>query len=163
MLSPMFGVNLPAPKPLTYALACAMCAAGKGTAYVMGQKPFSGVSDFKNSACACEERYEFFFKRYLENQYMQGCAASWSWVRESIRATDALMRKAALSKIKTPVLVFSGTADEVVSKPAHRRFAELTDSARLVIVPKGKHELFTDTAQRSGAVWREIFSFLEEN
>ena len=159
MLSPMFGVNLPAPKPVTYALACAMCAAGRGGDYVVGQKPFSGVKDFENSACACAERYDYFFKRYVENPYMQGCAASYGWVRESIRGTDALMKPAALERIKTPVLVFSGTADEVVSKPAHCRFTDGVECARLITVPKGKHELFTDTAERNGALWREIFAF----
>ncbi len=161
MLSPMFGVNLPAPKPLTYALACTMCTVGRGKSYVMGQKPFSCEKDFNNSACACEERYDYIFKKYLEFPYMQGCAASYGWLRESIKLTDLIMEKATLKKIKTPVLVFSGSSDEVVSKHAHRRFVNEVASARLVVVPHGKHELFTDTARKNGALWREIFSFFE--
>ena len=162
LLSPMFGVNLPAPRPMTLALCGLMCALGRDKAYVMGQKPFSGVEDFKNSATACRERYDYFFDKSLQSEYRQGCAASYSWARESIRGTDELMDEGELAKIKTPILVFSGTADEVVSLRAHRRFAERVESSRLVVVPKGKHELFTDTAQRTGALLLKMFGFFEE-
>lgn len=162
MLAPMFGLNLPAPKPITYAFVRAMCAAGREKGYVIGQKPFSPVRDFKNSDCACEQRYDYRFDKYLKNPYMQGCAASCGWVRESIAASDALMKRQELSKIKTPILVFSGTADEVVTKSAHRRFVKEVETAKLVVVPKGRHELFTDTALRNGALWNRVFAFFEE-
>lgn len=162
LLSPMFGVNLPAPKPITYAMASIMCSVGREEACVIGQKPFSGKKDFSASACASKAHFDYMFDKYLKNQYMQGCAASYSWLRESLRATGELMKSEALSQIKTPVLVFSGTMDEVVSKPAHRRFVKAVESAALVLVPRGGHELFTDSASRNAPVWEKIFEFFEE-
>ena len=81
----------------------------------------------------------------------------------SMKATEVLMQKKSLERIKIPVLIFIAGNDHMVDNRAIAVFANHVDTASLVCMPASKHEIFNADYKTRCRYYHEIFDFIMKN
>lgn len=159
----------PSSKPVPWGLACflakAFCAAGKSEAYIMGQHPYDGLEEFKDSASVSEARFLYYQKIRQSQPYFQMNGASYGWLLQTSKLNRYLMKKAVKS-IACPLLVFQAQQETFVSKKEQVRFVKKLNRkqkgrAELVFVPEVKHEIFNANSEILEEYWHKILKFLK--
>ena len=143
----------------------AFCKAGRSEDYVIGKKPFTGPKAFEFSSGVCEVQHDYYQTKRVENSLLQTTAPSYGWLQAAIELHDFL-QKEAWKGIRVPVLMFQAERDQLVSNKEQERFLIKVRNAgnkdaKLVRVPKTKHETFNSDRKTTAGVWRMIFLFLE--
>ena len=64
---------------------------------------------------------------------------TWRWIRENIKATRNI-RKRAHEFQDTPMVIVNGTLESVVSTKAHKKICEASNNCTLVSIKNGLHE-----------------------
>lgn len=82
------------------------------------------------------------------------------WTRAAFAEMGRLALKASPA---TPMLVFAGSEEQVVSLRAIRRRCARTPQARLVECPEGRHEIFMEHEGIQRLVWGEVDGFLAQS
>ena len=135
----------------------------RGDRYAAGQSGFSGRPDFEHSSCISRERYYYIFGQRLENSRYQTNGGTYGWLLASMKATEVLMQKKSLERIKIPVLIFIAGNDHMVDNRAIAVFANHVDTASLVCMPASKHEIFNAEYKTRCRYYHEIFDFIMKN
>lgn len=139
-----------------------MCLMGKGTAYANGH-PYDGKETFEESAALSRERFDYYLEQKNAQRELQTCAASFGWLREAGRL-NACLRKKAVKKLRTPVLLFQAQQEQFVSNEEQRRFVKELKAggaeAELILVENAKHEIFNSQPPVLEKYWAQIFEFL---
>lgn len=90
----------------------------RGEHYAAGQTGFDSRPDFEHSSCISRERYDYIFEKRLKNSRYQTNGSTYGWLLAAMRATETLMRKKNLERIKIPVLIFIAGNDHMVDNRA---------------------------------------------
>ena len=80
-----------------------------------------------------------------------------------MRATETLMRKKNLERIKIPVLIFIAGNDHMVDNRAIAVFENRVETASHVCMPASKHEIFYADYLTCCRYYQEIFDFIMKN
>ncbi|MCM1182687.1 MAG: alpha/beta hydrolase [Roseburia sp.] len=155
----------PAPWPVAKLIAGVSCALGKGTSYVMGQKPYGGMERYEDSASTSCARFTLYQERRAAEPLYQTSAASYGWLR-SAGALNRYLRTEGWKRISSPVLLFQAESDSFVCKPEQDWFIQkLCDrgvAARIVRPAGTKHEVCNCADGRVVTdYWEAVFVFLE--
>lgn len=159
----------PSSKPVPWGLACLLakvfCAAGKSEAYIMGQHPYDGLEEFKDSASVSEARFHYYQKIRQDQPLFQMNGASYGWLLQTAKLNRHLM-KSAFKNIACPLLVFQAEKEFFVSKKEQIRFVKKINRqqkgrAELVFVPGVKHEIFNSNSKILEGYWYKILKFLK--
>lgn len=136
------------------------CRAGKGKKYAAGQHGFSEEADFGGSCCQSKARYEYVFRKRLDNEHYRTSGGSYAWVYAGRKAARRLMKRKNIARIDVPVLLFAAGHDHMVDNAGIWQFAERATQTRLVYIPDAKHEIFNANLTARRKYYEEIFAFL---
>ena len=155
--SPMLGLTFGrVPVPVVYA-AASIIGIGERRKNPFGSDgSFNPEPDFENSAGNSRCRYEYYFKKTLNDPHLQTCSPSIQWGKQAARACRYVMSKADLVRI--PVLLFQAGADTIVKNAAQDLFADWSD-CELCQIPGKKHELYMMDSEDLIPYWEKIFAF----
>ena len=154
------------PWPLVLAVSEAMCLSGKGNTYAMGQKPFADEETFETSACLSRSRFSYYYDNVKrKNRRYQTCAASYAWLRESLRMSCHLLMT-AWRKLTMPVLLTQAGKDTYVSNKAQsdliRKIQKKGNThAELLYFQDAKHECYNGYDRLVKNYWNQVFEYLE--
>lgn len=154
--------SAPVPWPLTCLIAKTFCLSGKAEHYVKGNRPYDGQETFAGSASVSEARFDYYQqKRYKEPLYQMN-AASYGWLLQTARLNRYLQKK-AWRLINCPVLVFQAEQEAYVSDKEQVRFVRKLNrkkpgNAKLIRVPRTKHEIFNSGAGLLARYWQWILT-----
>lgn len=160
--SPMLGLSFgKIPLPVAYAFAGLKSIGDKV------KEPLSPVTEFAketyaDSASNSEPRFDWYYRKKLEDPRLQTCAGSAGWGREAIAACWRVRSRRETAKIRIPVLLFQAENDVFVKNDAQEDFAAKVPSCTLVRMPGMKHELYMCPSEAQKAYWERIFAFLRE-
>jgi lysophospholipase len=159
--SPMLGLNFGRiPVPVVYA-AASIIGIGERRKNPFGSDgTFNPEPDFENCACSSECRYNYYFKKTLEDPFIQTCSPSIQWGKQAARACRYVMSKADL--IRIPVLLIQAGEDTLVKNSAEDLFCEWVEGCEKYVVPGMKHELYRTDSPVLIPYWEKIFGFLEK-
>jgi lysophospholipase len=154
--SPMLGLSFP---------TCLVVdvLGGDEPEFAPGGKNYKdGIELFsENTLTNCNVRYERMLNVFEKYPKAQLGGASYKWVNESCEAFKYIYDNC--KKIKTPLIVFSGEEEEIVSRSAHLEFIKILDengkNAKGYLVKKAKHELFIEKDDVRNAVLSKVFDF----
>lgn len=160
--SPMLQVNFgKCPSPVARPLVRYYSVTGRGGEYVFGGHDFDGVYSFTDSSSKSEARYEYTFKKRMDNIEYQTYGATFLWVKAGTEAAQKVRKRKNVRRIKIPVLIFQAGADTLVKPRGQEKFASYCKNAELVHVAKAKHEIFNELTPVRNSYYEKIFSFLE--
>lgn len=148
-------------------IAAFACATGRGTQYVVGQKPYQGIESFKQSSSLSRPRFLYYQQKREKEPLYHLNAASYGWLHAAAHLYRDLMRS-GWKRIEAPVLLFQAENDHLVSNRAQermiRKMAERRPGmAKMVKVSGAKHELFGTRGRMLQTYWNMVFAFLEKD
>ncbi|MBP2298310.1 alpha/beta fold hydrolase [Azospirillum picis] len=164
--APMYAVNFGRlPRRLARWLASLGLALGWGERYAPGQgdyDPAEGRFRPDNPITSDPRRYAAFHGPFAERPDLRVGGVSFAWVSAALDAEDALRGPLGLERVRTPVLMLSAPADQVVRGDAHHAVAARLGNARVIDYPEAKHELLMECDAIRDRVWADIDAFLDK-
>ncbi len=121
---------------------------------------FDGKDRFAKSGARSRARYEYTLNQRRETPEYQTSEATYAWARAAIRATDSVLLHA--QNVKIPVLICQAGYDTYVDNSGQDAFAGKCKTARVVVFPKAKHEIYTAPPATLARYYRTILSFYEK-
>ena len=116
--------------------------------------------DFENSCDSSACRYHYYYKKRLNDPFLQTQNPSINWGKQSVRACGRVTSKKETAKIRIPVLVIQAGNDTVVKNASQDLFASRVKGCELYRVPDMKHELYMTDSDVLIPYWEKIFAFL---
>lgn len=160
--APMFEINRGGvPLSLVKAITSLNCLFGRGKSFLPGQKPFSPVENFADSAANSKPRYLYYFEQQLATPVFQNGGSSFRWAKESLHADERLLKPSNCAKITIPVLLFQAEKDTTVSPGGQDQFIHQIGNGKLISVPGSKHEIYLGNNDILEKYWHVIFNFLK--
>lgn len=146
--SPMFGIRS---NPIPASVALSIAEFGlRLNEWLQPDKPwyFPARADYqdipfaKNDLTHSAARYAKFRHLYEQHPSIQLGGPTFAWVVQALRACTRV--EAEAQRITIPVTLVQSGGDTVVDNASHQRVLGLLPQARLVTVPKARHELFIE-------------------
>lgn len=160
--SPMLQVNYgKVPDAAVAALAVYTKMAHIDEDYAPGQHAFTDQSDFKNSNCDDEDRYEYAYDLRRKDKDYQTWGGTYSWVRAARDGARQALRHA--DKINIPVLLCQAGNDHAVRLEGQERFIQLCTFASIDRFPSSKHELYNAKKQERERYYHDILIFYDSH
>lgn len=143
--SPMLGINLGSvPRFAANIISNAATLIGQGAEYVISHHPFdSDNQSLESSSASSLARFNYYLNKKLDNEYLQTNGASYSWLKESLSATNEMIKPENAARATTPILLFQSENDSLVLPEPQYEFVNNAPNAELIFVPDAKHELFS--------------------
>lgn len=148
MTAPMFEINYHGmPRGLARLIAESGSLFGRGGRYIPTGKDWAWDDSFtvEQSLLTQDPVRYLVADRWMRHQGELALGdATVSWLANAMRSIALINRRSYLRAIRTPVLIASPQADEVVDARAHARAAQHLPAATLYPVPGAKHELWME-------------------
>lgn len=161
--SPMIAPQTGMPNWAAYLLSSLMCVCGLGKHIVFGQSEFTPELDMSDHQGACEARVRWYQQQRIDDVHNQTYAATFEWVRQSLKLSHAVQKPRACENIDTPLLLFQAERDQWVLNEAQNRFIHWVlnagGNAKLVRVPSALHEIFSMPNEILGPYLERILAF----
>ncbi len=136
-------VSAPFPRKGAKLLGSVMCLFGKAKARAFIGKPFDPKREkFDTSHMTSQARFDYYQQKRNTTPHLQNCSPSYSWVREGMGVTDALLKIKNTDRIKTPVLLCQAARDSIVCLPEQNQFVKQVRGAKLISFD-AKHEIYS--------------------
>ena len=133
------------PAGLAFFVSSVMCDVGMGKKPVRGYPEFSTELDLTQYPHACANRVRWFHGLRCKDWHYETYAPTYSWVREAMRLSRALLDPARIDRIETPILMFQAELDQWVQNSAQDVFVtELRDhggNVEVELLKGSPHEL----------------------
>ncbi len=161
MSSPMFKMNTGGvPISITYLVAAIKKIFRKETTYVPAHGPFQGVSNFEESSCVSKARYDYIFKKRMEDEKYQTYGATYAWTLASIKGVRRLHKE--VNKIEIPFLLFQAGRDTMVKNSGQNSFMKKFGKGKMIVIPNSKHEIYNGDGDSRKEYYINIFQFLDQ-
>lgn len=146
------------------ALSRALCLARQGRKCNFAQRPYDGADNFGQPWCCATSsaRYHWYWDYVRTHEHYQNSAATYAWLREAIAQTRILFRRRNVERLRIPVLLLQAGQDTMVDNALQDRLVERLPSARRVVFPEARHEIFQCTDAEVERFMDVILAFLEE-
>lgn len=166
LIAPMLGfAGVPVPFPLMRAFAALRRRMGdpRRPAWKWSEKPGEFPADRIDLLTHDAVRYaDEEFWREVRPELAMG-PASWGWLEQAVISMAKTADKAALAKVKVPVLILSARHDRLVSPKAIRRAAGLLPDAQLVeFGAEARHEILREVDPVRDRALAAIRGFLDQ-
>lgn len=152
------------------AMANLFCFFGQGKKRVFAQGEFSRTMDPHEPDGYSYPRVVWKFQTRLQNVGYQLSAATYQWVRESVRMSRSLLKQNNIARIKTPFILFQAEKDTYVSLPKQDEFLARLDQAnasnpagspgRKIFMTGAQHDYSQATNDILEPVVRQSIAFL---
>jgi lysophospholipase len=131
---------------------------GEGGDYSQANRTFEG-----NVITHDQNRFNRFHAFIDREPRLALGAATNQWVNEGIKSCNNFSNATYMSKLTTPVLMFSAETDKLVSVEAQKKLAEQYPSYfKRVELPNTYHEVFLETDATQQKIWAEIDAFVKK-
>ncbi len=142
--SPMMGINLGSvPRFAANLLSSSATLMGQGSKYIISHGPFESIADINESSSSSLARFNYYFNKKITNEHLQTNGASYSWLKESLRATKEMVKPENAARATTPILLFQSEHDSLVLPEPQYQFVNHAPNAEIIFVKGAKHELFS--------------------
>lgn len=159
--APMWAIHTPLiVRPFTNLIVNFMVARGKQLSKVLGTSKAAYVAEnkFEGNLLTSDRDHWDMMRAHVENRpELRLGGPSYGWIKAATRETQSF-DDAELPDI--PTLIFQGSQEKIVSKPAIASISERMPNARLEICPDGHHEVWMETKAIQDKVWTQIKEFL---
>lgn len=143
--TPMLEINLgKAPKFIAKSYTKIGLLLDKGEELAPGETPFKSEYNLEKSSTSSKERYEYYYKKTLDNPYLQNGGASIKWLEESLALTEEATKVSNIKKIKTKTLLFQAGKDTYVKPKGQNKLAKYSDKVSIVYISNSKHEIYRE-------------------
>lgn len=162
---PLLKINTGAiPNFLVKAAVNTLTFFGQGKSYAPTGTPFTPEIDMETSYSSGRERVEYYRDLRVNDDSQKLFGITNKWGVEAFKLMKNAMDKDGVSKINTPVLLFTGTSDTAVINSAHYKFAGYNpDYITHIEVEGGRHELYMESDEILHPYLDNVLSFFEEN
>ena len=146
LASPMFGIVLPMPAPITKFVTGTIKYYSEKfnsqPSYVPGGQPYSAPSFKKNALTQCRRRYKLLRDVYQQHPEIQLGAPTNHWLTEAIKGAALCIEQA--HKITIPTLLLQAGSDTIVKNRAQEAFAVQVEPSliKVIRIESARHELF---------------------
>jgi lysophospholipase len=145
--SPMLGVPTGAvPNPLARAIAMSHVAAGFGSQFVWGFRPWQDLAKRREATTRDETQADVHAAWFRSNPGMRIGGPAWSWLSAALESCAWLQRPATLRSVTTPLLIGSAGDERFVAPAAIPAAASHLPRARHHHFADARHELFLELA-----------------
>ena len=159
--SPMIGLSFgKIPVPVMFA-AASIKGIGEKKKEPMSPVLSFETADFENSCGSSRCRYDYYYKKRLQDKNLQTTSPSIGWGLEAVKACRRITSKKQTARISIPVLIFQAGAETVVRKDSQSLFAMQIPGCRLQLIPDRKHELYMTDSDVLIPYWESIFRFFQ--
>lgn len=173
--SPMLLPTMPLPVWAARAASSVMTAIGRGgdpvpnmagyeayTESIIASKKKTGRYE-EGSNVALDARTGWYMAHRTPDLRRHTIRPSWDWIRAALAMDRAVMKKSAIARISTPVILFNGGRDTAVRSQAEGLFITRARRAsapvRFYHFKRGHHELFSDMPDITSRYYTMIISF----
>ncbi|MEM8827621.1 MAG: alpha/beta hydrolase [Pseudomonadota bacterium] len=161
--APMLGIGGGPPPWLLGGLARLHVALGRGRHYPPGQLPYG--PDYKSEArrerlTGDRARFDEGFEFIEAEPGLAAGGATWGWLAGAHESMAALREPGVLEAVGTPVSIFVGTREMVVSADAIVDAAHRLPHANLKVIDDGRHELQLDSDPVQARLWPHVMAAL---
>ena len=152
------------PEQLTKMIDEACIHGGKGHEMVFVHKPFDPAGDWGSDGCCAtsEARYTWYLEFQREHPEFQNAAATYNWLRESLRQTKVVLNPASAARVQVPVLLIQAGKDTMVKNEAQDELLKLLPNGKKVVFPAAKHEIFRCTDYEVKLYINTLLNFVKE-
>lgn len=151
------------PKIISNIVANLACIFGKGDEYVLGHGPFNAKPNLTISGTSSEVRYNTYFNKQLKNECLQTSGASFRWLKEGLKATKNIVKKANASKVEIPVILFQSGKDTFVKAEGQNKFVRSAKNCKIRIFKEAKHEIYFERDEIFNVYINEVINFYKSN
>lgn len=123
---------------------------------------FNPNATFREALDGSKARFEWVFGIRLAEPRYQTSASTNSWMREAIEVRDRILKKDALAKITTEIMLLSAQNDTVVKNRDQKRFAKMVKNCRFLSVENSKHNIYFADQSTVADVYQKTFDFLAD-
>ncbi|NMN00845.1 alpha/beta hydrolase [Bifidobacterium sp. DSM 109958] len=166
LTAPMIAPATGMPNWAARILSEGLCALGLGRHIVFGQSEFTPEISMADHPGASEARVRWFQQLRVEDERCQTYAATFEWVRQALRLSQAVIQPAACAQVETPILLFQAGHDMWVLNGPQDHFVNLVRNgggeAQIVRVPNSLHEIFSMPNAVLGPYVHRILDFLDD-
>ena len=143
--APMLQIDLGvAPKFVAKSYSRLNILIGRGDVYAPGEKPYNDIYDFESSSTSSKVRYDYYYKKVLNNPSLQNGGGALKWLNEIIKITEEATNPTNIKKIKTDVLLFQAGNDSYVKPKGQDKLAENSTKVTLIKISNSKHEIYRE-------------------
>lgn len=160
--APMIQAQMPIPPGVTLAMIGFFSAIGKKDDKVFVHKGFNPDANYKDSHDTSEARFEYYKAKRIANPLLQTSAASYRWVRESIKVVKKNLDPERCARIKCPVLLCQPETDTSVISEKENEFIKLIPNGTLKQFPNSRHEIYYSVDSTLLMYLQTIEEFLKE-
>ena len=134
-----------------------------------GQKPvfvhrlYDPEESFEESPATSKARFEWYSDMRRRNPFYRNNAATYKWLRETVKVCTELTGKYGTRGIRIPTVFYIAQQDTFVDSGAIRTFASKIPHARIVQIPASKHEIYRSGNDALEVYLNSIEAFIDEN
>ncbi|MBF0411153.1 MAG: alpha/beta hydrolase [Desulfamplus sp.] len=142
----------------TRQLACLAVKAKFEAHYVPNGKDYCR-EDVKFEGNVLTHDWDNFWLEHREiakNRNLALGGVTWGWLKAAFDSIELLKDEKYLSRIKTPVSIFSAEQDRVVSNSAQKSVCQTITKGKLISIPKARHEILFETEEIREVLWKDI-------
>lgn len=158
--SPMYGIDLPAPKRLIRWLADMLdTSPEREPNYVVGGGDYENIPFEDNELTQSEHRYQNYRKLYQDTPQIQLGAPTNHWLMEAIAASEQAIAAAKSSQV--PILILQAEDDSIVDNQAQD--CALGEHCQRLIISGARHEILIETDLRRNEALNAALDFFNQH
>ncbi len=135
---------------------------GFGSKYIPGRGDWAEIPFKENRVTSDPTRYAHDLALLHNHPQLRLGSPTYAWLAATLKANKRVNAQTFLNTISIPTMVFSGTADKVVSIPSQKFVAQNLPQSELISIPDGSHELLRETDSIQETLWENFDRFLSD-
>lgn len=161
LLAPMFQINTqPYSEPLALAIVSAYTRLGKSRQYAIGKGDYDPFLPFEKNDVT-SSRVRFWMSNEVNARFSDTIIGGPSneWIYRSLVASKRIAN--AISKVKTPILMFQAGADQIVKTDLQTLSCTRARQCELMTFPTSQHEILMEQDSIRDVAMEKIEAFLK--
>ena len=156
--SPMICGNMGMPTAVAGTVAKLLCKAGGKNISAPGRCVFDKNQTADNSDAASSARFAYYHRKRINEPLYQTSGPSFSWVKASLEARDAIMNDDNIDDLRAEILIFKPETDRQLLGEWTDSFAEKA-KVKIKNVKNSRHEIFMSGDETLKWYIEEILEF----
>jgi len=158
--SPNFGAGK-LPSKMVIIIASFMKLLGYGQSYTYGATP-PYLEKTLGGQTSDRVRFQKRVAFYKKEPYILMGGPTWSWILESTKSLQLILKQERIAAIQTPTLLVSGAKDGMVSPEAHHQMTARCEQITLVDYPEAMHEILMEMDAIQTQFWKDFDRFMDD-
>ncbi|MNO73241.1 Non-heme chloroperoxidase [compost metagenome] len=125
-------------------------------------RPFREDEPFEEGVATSRYRYNYYLKKRIATPYLQNSAATYQWMRESLKTVKKIVDRNNCRRVTIPVLLFQAEHDSLVKPGGQNRFISNIENGTLSRVEGAKHEIYRSENKVLQPYLNELLGFYHD-